>query len=147
MMVKHTIIDTLIELTAQASDMAAVQLGHAVRAHEESREKSDLLVSYRQEYIEKLRATMAVGLSIQQHKNYQDFINGLDRAIAQQNQTCAMTHEKVCAQRIMWQQSERRHLSYTTLSQRATALALKVENKRDQKNTDEFAARKRNEQR
>lgn len=142
-MVKHTVIDTLIELTAKESDTAAVQLGHAVRAHEESREKSDLLVSYRQEYIEKLNATMAAGLNIQQHKNYQDFIKGLDRAIAQQNQTCVVTHEKVLTQRSMWQQSERKHLSYTTLSQRATALAQKIENKRDQKNTDEFAARKR----
>jgi flagellar FliJ protein len=40
-----------------------------------------------------------------------------------------------------WQESERKRLSYRTLSARAAQEALKVENKRDQKAMDEHAAR------
>jgi flagellar FliJ protein len=40
-----------------------------------------------------------------------------------------------------WQTAERKRMSYSTLNERAAAEALKVENKRDQKQMDEHAAR------
>jgi hypothetical protein len=40
-----------------------------------------------------------------------------------------------------WQASERKRMSYSTLNDRADAAALKLENKRDQKQMDEHAAR------
>jgi flagellar FliJ protein len=40
-----------------------------------------------------------------------------------------------------WQASERKRMSYTTLNDRAAAAALQLENKRDQKQMDEHAAR------
>ena len=142
MMVAPTVIETLIDLTLIESDAAAKRLGNAVRTSEESQEKNALLVNYRQEYIEKLQATLACGLSMQQHKNYQEFIRGLDRAIAQQSQICLIDQGKVQEQKNLWQQSERKRLSYTTLSNRAISQAKKLDDKREQKNTDEFAARK-----
>jgi flagellar FliJ protein len=142
MMVAPTVIETLIDLTVIESDAAAKRLGNAVRTSEESQEKNALLVNYRQEYIERLQATLACGLSMQQHKNYQEFIRGLDRAIVQQSQICLIDQGKVQAQKNLWQQSERKRLSYTTLSNRAISLAKKMDDKREQKNTDEFAARK-----
>jgi flagellar FliJ protein len=142
MMVALTVIETLIDLTLIESDAAAKRLGNAVRNSEKSQEKNALLVNYRQEYVEKWQATLATGLSIQQHKNYQEFIGGLDRAIAQQSHICLTDHGKVLEQKNLWQQSERKRLSYTTLSNRAIDLAKKLDDKREQKNTDEFAARK-----
>jgi flagellar FliJ protein len=46
------------------------------------------------------------------------------------------SHEKTA-----WQNSERKRMSYSTLNDRADAAALKLENKRDQKQMDEHAAR------
>ncbi len=142
MMVAPTVIETLIDLTLIESDAAAKRLGNAVRTSEESQEKNALLVNYRQEYIERLQATLASGLSMQQHRNYQEFIRGLDRAIAQQSHICLIDQGKVQEQKNLWQQSERKRLSYTTLSNRAISQAKKLDDKREQKNTDEFAARK-----
>jgi len=142
MMVAPTVIETLIDLTLIESDAAAKRLGKAVRTSEESQEKSTLLENFRQEYIEKLQATLATGLSMLQHKNYQDFIRGLDCAIAQQSHICLIDQGHVQEQKNLWQQSERKRLSYTTLSNRAISLAKKSDDKREQKNTDEFAARK-----
>lgn len=146
-MITHSVIETLIDLTVIESDAAAKRLGKAVRTSEESQEKNALLVNYRQEYIEKLQATLAIGLSVQQHKNYQAFIRGLDCAIAQQHQIYLIDQGKVLEQKHLWQQSERKRLSYTTLSNRANSLAKKLDGKREQKNTDEFAARKYSTQR
>ena len=142
MMVTHTVIETLIDLTLTESEAAAERLGRALRASKESQEKKNLLENYRHEYIEKLQATMASGLNIQQHKNNQAFIQGLDRAIAQQNKICLNDQAKVLEHKAQWQQSERKRLSYTTLSNRANSLANKLDDKREQKTTDEFAARK-----
>jgi len=142
MMVAPTVIETLIDLTLIESDAAAKRLGSAVRTSEEAQGKKELLENYRQEYVEKLQVTLAGGLSMQQHKNYQAFISGMDRAISQQQQICLSFQSKVVEQRSLWQQSERKRLSYTTLSNRAASLAKKFDDKREQKNTDEFAARK-----
>jgi len=142
MMLAPTVIETLIDLTLIESAAAAKRLGNAVRTSEESQEKNALLVNYHQEYVEKLKATLACGLSMQQHKNYQDFIRGLDRAIAQQHQICLIDQGKVQEHKNLWQQSEHKRLSYRTLSSRAITLAKKLDDKREQKNTDEFAARK-----
>jgi len=142
MMVAPTVIETLIGLTLIESDAAAKRLGNAVRTSQESQEKNALLENFRQEYIEKLQTTLATGLSMQQHKNFQEFIRGLDRAIAQQSHICLIDQGKVQEQKNLWQQSERKRLSYTTLSNRALTLAKKLDDKREQKNTDEFAARK-----
>ena len=47
----------------------------------------------------------------------------------------------VAAEPHAWQASERKRLSYRTLNERAATEALRVENKRDQKQMDEHAAR------
>jgi flagellar FliJ protein len=44
-------------------------------------------------------------------------------------------------EKMVWQASERKRMSYSTLNDRADAAALKLENKRDQKQMDEHAAR------
>lgn len=140
-MTAHNVIETLIDMTLIESDVAARRLGGAVRASQESQEKNALLLNYRQEYVDKLQATLATGLSVQQHRNYQEFIRGLDRAISQQKQICMADQDKVLVQKSLWQQCERKRLSYATLSNRARSLEKKLEDKRDQKNTDEFATR------
>jgi flagellar FliJ protein len=146
-MVIPTVIETLIDLALTESDAAAKRLGNAVRTSEESQEKNTLLVNYRQEYVEKLQATLATGLSMQQHKNFQEFIRGLDRAIQQQSHICLTDQGRVQEQKQLWQRSEEKRLSYTTLSNRTITLAKKLDDKREQKNTDEFAARKYSVQR
>ena len=142
MMVAHTIVETLIDLATIESDAAAKRLGNALRTSEESQEKKELLENYRQEYIKQLQTTMATGLSIQKHKNYQNFIHGLDRAINQQAQICLSDQDKVQEHRKIWQYSEKTRLSYTALSNRAISFAKKNNDKQEQRNTDEFACRK-----
>jgi flagellar FliJ protein len=58
-----------------------------------------------------------------------------------------MDQGQVQEQKKMWQRSEQKRLSYTTLSNRTITLAKKLDDKREQKNTDEFAARKYSAQR
>lgn len=136
------VIRVLIELASQVSTTVAIELAGAVRVSNESREKKELLENCRHDHIERLQAALACGLSVQQHNNSQAFIQGLGVEIARQNEICLVDESKVREHQVLLQQSERKRLSYIILCNRASSLAKKLDDKREQKATDEFASRK-----
>ena len=142
-MANPSVIETLIELTTQQSEEAAKRLGQATRQSEQAQEKLDLLQQYRQEYVDQLQAQMSNGLSVAGHANFLRFIQGLDRAISQQDAAVLQSKYLVERERDSWREHERKRLSYGTLVQRAQQEALLRANRQDQKQTDERAARRR----
>lgn len=134
-------IDTLIELATNATDVAAKRLGHAIRAGEEAQKKLELLCQYREDYAARFQASLAVGLSATGYRNYQVFLEKLDHAIAGQQLVVRDTERRIVEERTSWQASERKRMSYGTLATRALKEEQRKESKRDQKQTDEHAAR------
>lgn len=134
-------LDTLIELAASETDEAAKQLGRAVRAADDAAQKLALLVQYRDDYAARLQSGMGSGLNATAFRNFRVFIGKLDDAITGQQEVVHQAQRHIEIQRGVWQQSERKRLSYGTLSSRARTAALQRENKRDQKQMDEHAAR------
>ena len=141
-MAKPSVIETLIELTMQQSEEAAKRLGQATRQSEQAQEKLDLLRQYRQEYVEQLQAQLSQGINVAGHANFLRFIQGLDRAILQQDAAVLQSQRVVERERESWREHERKRLSYGTLVQRAEQEALRRANRLDQKQTDERAARR-----
>jgi flagellar FliJ protein len=134
-------LDTLIELAAGATDEAARRLGVALAAVQDTEQKLALLVQYRDDYAERLVRNMTTGLSAMGYRNFQTFIDKLDQAIDGQKQIVQETQHRAGMARTDWQANERKRMSYTTLSSRAEELRKREENRRDQKQTDEAAAR------
>lgn len=132
---------TLIELATRETDDAAKRLGQAIRAHDEARQKLTLLSEYRDDYAARFQASMAVGLSASGYRNFQLFIDKLDRAISGQQAVVAAAQTRIDTVRGAWQASERKRMSYDTLAQREQKKVQLQANKRDQKQTDEHAAR------
>lgn len=139
----ETAFETLIELALQDTNEAAKRLGHAVRASAQAQEKLNLLISYQHDYIGQLAKRLSSGVSGQQHRNFQEFIAGLERAILQQSEVCKSCQQAAGHELDLWRDSERKRLSYETLAQRQTLSAQRRERQRDQKQTDEHAARSR----
>ena len=142
-MANATAFGTLIDLALQESDEAARRLGQAVQASAQEQEKLDLLIGYQHDYLQQLGQRLQHGLTVQSHRNYQDFIAGLDRAISQQMEVCKTCQQAAANELEMWRASERKRLSFETLEQRQVLAARRVENRREQKQTDEHAARSR----
>jgi flagellar FliJ protein len=69
------------------------------------------------------------------------FVGKLDNAINGQQEVLKHAKYKSDLEKKSWQESERKRLSYRTLSERAAAEALRIENRRDQKMMDDHAAR------
>lgn len=132
---------TLIELAVIDTDEAAKRLGKAMRVTEEAEEKLALLVQYRDDYAARLQNSMATGLSATGYRNFQVFIDKLDSAISGQQEVVREAHRRIALERTAWQACERKRMSYDTLATRARNEEQKQANKRDQKQTDEHAAR------
>lgn len=140
-MATSSAIHTLIELATQETDEAAKRLGQAIRAGEETRQKLTLLQQYRDDYAARFQASVAAGLSASGYRNFQTFIDKLDSAITSQQQVVAEAERRIAQERGAWQASERKRMSYDTLATRAQKEVQKQENRRDQKQSDEHAAR------
>lgn len=140
-MAQLSALDTLIELATKQSDDAAKRLGRAVRAEQDAEQKLQMLMQYRDEYAARFQASMAAGLSIAGYRNFQLFMDKLEQAIAGQQQLVRNAKGRVSNERGSWQDSERKRISYDTLATRALTTQELKQSKREQKQTDELAAR------
>lgn len=140
-MATSSALDTLIELATKETDEAAKRLGKCMKAAEESEQKLALLAQYRDDYAARFQQNLSTGLSALGYQNYQLFLGKLEQAISSQQLVVRDAHLRVERERSAWQASERKRMSYGTLANRAEKARQLQENKRDQKQTDEHAAR------
>ncbi|WP_076591600.1 flagellar export protein FliJ [Herminiimonas arsenitoxidans] len=140
-MATSSALDTLIELATKETDEAAKRLGKCMKAAEETEQKLALLQQYRDDYAARFQQNLTTGLTAMGYRNYQLFLDKLEQAITSQQLVVRDAHIRVDRERAAWQASERKRMSYGTLANRALKAKQLQENKRDQKQTDEHAAR------
>jgi flagellar FliJ protein len=140
-MATSSALHTLIELATRDTDEAAKRLGKSVKAAEEAAQKLALLTQYRDDYSARLQQSMAAGLTATGYRNFQTFMDKLEVAIASQKLVVENAQRAVERERATWQACERKRMSYGTLSDRAEKAQQLKDNKREQKQTDEHAAR------
>lgn len=134
-------LETLIGLAQRDSDAAAKRLGSALKVVEEGEQKLKMLLGYRDDYANRLDQAQMAGITPFAYANFVAFVSKLDNAINGQQEVLKHAKYKSELEKKTWQESERKRLSYRTLTERAAAEALKIENKRDQKMMDDHAAR------
>jgi flagellar FliJ protein len=140
-MAHPTALETLIDLAQRDCDAAAKRLGAAQRAVDEAEQKLQMLIGYRDDYANKLDAAQVAGITPHAYHNFVAFLAKLDNALAGQREVLKHAQYKSGVEKQGWQASERKRLSYRTLTERAAAQALQLESKRDQKIMDDHAAR------
>jgi len=134
-------LETLIDLARRETDDAAKRLGASLKAVDEARQKHEMLVGYREEYVNRFQEAQAAGITPMAYRNFQAFMDKLDVAVKGQHDAITRAEQRSDQEKLAWQTAERKRVSYSTLNERADAAALKLENKRDQKQMDEHAAR------
>lgn len=141
-MLKSSTMETLIGLAADDVEKAAVVLGHTIKAGAQAEQQLTLLVQYREDYLGRFHENRKTGLSVQDYRNYQRFIDKLDEAISGQQQIVKQAQERIDEAKVQWQACEKKRASYETLQTRATMEEMKKAGKREQKEADEFNSRK-----
>lgn len=137
-----TVLNTLYKLAMQHSQDAVRALAREIAQEKEGQSKLELLTQYHQDYRKFLDNKMTSGLMVRELINFQGFINNLETAVVQQNQTLATIQQKVKHARSNWQACEKKRLTYEALIKREKEKLSKKEALLDQKLTDEFASRK-----
>ncbi len=135
------VLEMLKDIASKEVALAAEALARAMKMVEEAQSKHDLLRDYRQDYVGSLNKLLETGIGTEAYHNFQNFLKKLDQAIAGQQTVVESAKHQVKVQRALWQESQRKKLSYEVLTQRSDKRELKVEQKKDQKMMDEFAMR------
>lgn len=141
-MATSSALHTLIDLAHKETDEAAKRLGAALRAGDEAEQKLDLLRQYRNDYADRCQTNLAAGISTTHFNNFQLFMQKLDQAISGQQKVVDDARERIAQARALWQACEQKKMSFVTLAERANKEQSRRELWRDQKQNDEYAARR-----
>lgn len=132
---------TLIELAQSKTDEATRRLGQLQNAHTSAAGKLEMLLQYRQEYLDQLQVQLRDGVAAAQLRNFQNFIGTLDGAIEQQRALTLQADTRLAHGRGDWQHTKRRLNSFDTLADRVRQQEMIALNKREQRDSDEHTAR------
>lgn len=133
-----TAIHTLLELAERACEKAAADLAMSNSQLQDSKNQLDLLNDYRQEYVSQNFVLMVSGVQSRELLNFRAFLSNLDKTIVSQHQIIDRNALAVQEQQAIWQESERKKMSYQILTEQEKKKILILESKRDQKLNDEF---------
>ena len=135
-------LEMLTDLARTQTDESAKRLGLLQNAQLSANQKLEMLMKYRQDYVEQLQTLMGEGLATAKLRNYQAFLATLDGAIEQQRAIVAQALTRLDHGRDDWRNNKRRLNSFDTLAERVRRQELMAQAKREQRESDERAARK-----
>ncbi|MCL2523662.1 MAG: flagellar export protein FliJ [Betaproteobacteria bacterium] len=135
-------LQPLLELMQTRADEATRRLGELIAAEQNQRSRLQMLEQYREEYAQRLRETVANGVTRQILRNHQDFLGRIDEAIGQQRIVVDNSERNTRAGQEHWQEQNTRLKAIDTLSQRHDARERYREGRQEQKLLDEFSTRK-----
>lgn len=140
-MTKPFTLQPLLELMQTRTDEATRRLGRLIADERSAHSRLELLEQYREEYNQRFRESSQSGMTPLAWRNFQDFIGRIDEAIEQQRQVVAHSQRNTAAGQAHWQAQNTRLKAIDTLSDRHQASERYREDKLEQKQQDEFAAR------
>lgn len=134
-------LQSLLDLSQSRMDDAAKQLAQLLASEQEGHKRLQLLIDYRAEYERRFMRAAQSGISPREWQNYQSFIAKLDDAIAQQQGMVEVSRNQTSEGQKRWLDQRNKVRAFDTLSDRHQALLLKEQNKGEQKQSDEHAAK------
>ena len=144
-MAKPFSLQTVLELMQLRADEATRQLARLIANERDAKNKLDMLAQYRDEYATRFKQAAQSGITQREWHNYQEFLKRLDEAIAAQQQMVAVQAKNTAAGQALWQQQRKKLKAIDTLSERHYSSENVLEQKREQKTQDEYAARRKDD--
>lgn len=138
---KNNVLKMLNDIAEKEVELATEALARAMKAADDAQKKHGMLIEYRQGYLHDMNKSLATGMGAEAYQNFQNFLKKLEQAIVGQLEVVEFTKQQVKVHRELWQESQKKKLSYDVLIERSDKRANKLEQKKDQKLMDEFATR------
>lgn len=131
-------LDTLIELARGDRDQAGQALAGERQNERQVVGQLESLSQYRLEYAQRLQQAMQEGIDPASMRNYQQFLDSLDTALARAREALAAQQQRVGQRQAQWQQEQRKLSSYDTLASRRQADQRRQEARQEQRLSDEM---------
>ncbi|MFT3856586.1 MAG: flagellar export protein FliJ [Aquabacterium sp.] len=131
----------VLETAEKARDAAVSDLEAARRSYETARQQSQSLLDWRKDYQNKWQSQFRQAGGMEIMRCYQDFMQRLADAVSDQDKRVeqARVYMERCREQLI--ERERKVAAVSQLLERRQAELLLAQNRRDQKATDEMAAR------
>lgn len=132
--------DRLIDLARDQADDAATRLNGWATERRNAQQQLDMLKDYRQDYAKRLNGAGHHGMTASNYHNFTRFLATLDEAIVQQTKVMAHLDHHLELSQEDWRATRRRLNSYEALQDRRQRQHRDMENRREQRATDELSA-------
>ncbi|OGS80620.1 MAG: flagellar export protein FliJ [Gallionellales bacterium GWA2_55_18] len=140
-MAKPFSLQSVMNLAQHQNDSATRKLGHLNKQQLGTQQQLEILRQYRRDYQARLQESTQDGMNPAELRNFQEFINKIDEAIAQQIQAVEQSKVSTQAGRVEFDLTRRRLKSFDMLHQRHIEEQKKIAEKSEQKSLDEHTNR------
>ncbi|MDP2902072.1 MAG: flagellar export protein FliJ [Methylovulum sp.] len=140
-MKKSQRIKTLVEINAAQEKNALEAIGDVQKKLQAAQTQIEHLKNYRREYDDKFDRMGSAGINVTQLLEFRSFISKLERAIQGQEQSLATIENELANKRRAWESLHYRTNSLQKVCDTARLTELKQQDKIEQTDQDERAAR------
>ncbi|WP_295643885.1 flagellar export protein FliJ [uncultured Methylibium sp.] len=134
-------LHTLLEQIGIERDAALATHQRLLLAQRGAQQQAEQLTAYRREYAQRFGGQFQRAGAVELMQCYQGFMARLDEAVVQQQHIATQAESRTDAARAELVQAEQRVAAVTKLIERRSAEAVQMQSRREQKETDELAAR------
>ncbi len=140
-MKKSQRLSVIVELNAKNEKKALEHFGQIQKQKHQAETQLQHLQSYLQDYKDKYQSQLKIGLNVQQLMEFRAFIDKLDKAIAEQQQNIINLDKQLSSARTQWERQHHKTRAMQKVCDAAVKEERKAEDKREQNEQDERAAR------
>lgn len=139
MMKKSARLASVVKIAESEEQRAAQALGECQQQLALHRARLEQLVDYRGEYLKQLNEKAGNGITIMQMQHYRAFISQLDRGVEEQNRVIGSVQIEIESKRRDWFNKRSKTQAMSKVVSKHVYQEQVVENKQDQKESDERA--------
>jgi flagellar FliJ protein len=133
-------LQSILDHAEREAEKSAARLGTLNQHKQQAEARLNLLLQYREDYLARFRNGMCANPLDGGWRNFHDFMDKLDAAIAQQQAIVSQTQELMLRGQAEFRDHQRRVKAFDTLATRHQAAEVRRGNRAEQRALDELAA-------
>ena len=134
-----SVIQLLIDLADQKAKTASIALASALKNEQSTKDKSNTLYQFANQYEDNLSQKALSGMSISEYRNTRQFISNIEKIAVQQSIYIQLAKDAVSQRQADFRAIEKKRLTYEILQKKKIKLSVARANMIEQTNADELS--------
>jgi flagellar FliJ protein len=134
-----SVIQLLIDLADQKAKTASIALASALKNEQSTKDKSNTLHQFANQYEDNLSQKALSGMSISEYRNTRQFISNIEKIAVQQSIYIQLAKDAVSQRQADFREIEKKRLTYEILKKKQIKLSVARANMIEQTNADELS--------